>query len=321
MQKFAFPDNYRARRPSFWGNTLVLISIMALYPLAGVLLLFFLPEGIQASKVLLNPGEIKDMLPVIRIAQSAGQILVLALPVVFLARWHTGKKGMFSLESLEFLGIRKHIDVGSIALAVSGIFLLQPLLFTVTALQDVFLWPSLGGAGAEVIRQRDMMEAVIKELALMRTVPEFVSVLFVLAITPAVCEELFFRGYIQQNYSRSMSRSGAVLLTGAIFAFFHQSAANLLPLALLGWYIGYIYSETGNIAICFFVHFFNNLAALILLFAEGSRDLVIPVIVSRAADSVLHKPWWWVGVAVSLFLFFMVIKRFSAVLPSNNESL
>jgi hypothetical protein len=248
------------------------------------------------------------MLPSIRIIQAVGQIVVLALPVVLLAAWHTRRKNPFSLESLAFLGIRRSFNIGAAGLAVCGIFFLQPLLYTITALQDVYLWPSLGAAGAEVVRQRDTMESFIRELALVRSVPEFFSVAFVLAVTPAVCEELLFRGYIQQNYSSSMSSGGAVLLTGCVFAFFHLSAANLLPLALLGWYIGYIYSKTGNLGVPFCVHFINNFAALLLLLFTEPGDPVSQV----HPDFLFKALWWWPLVGGSLLLFVMVIRRFSA---------
>ncbi len=307
MQTFSFSDHFAAKRPSFFANTLFLISIMVLYPIAGAVLFSLVGGGHQASSALLHP--VRGMLPLLRMIQFVGQILVLALPVLLLAGWHTGKKNPFSPESLAFLGIRRGVDFGAAAFAVSGIILLQPLLYTVTALQDIYLWPSLGTAGAEVVRQRDVMDLFIKELAQVRTFPEFLSVAFVFALTPAVCEELFFRGYIQQNYSRSVSKGRAILLTGCVFAFFHLSAANLLPLALLGCYIGYIYSRTGNIAFPFFVHFANNLAALLLLLFSGRGDLML----GSHAESLVNTFWWWLVIAGSLFLFVMVMLRFSAV--------
>ncbi len=307
MQTFSFSDHFAAKRPSFFANTLFLISIMVLYPIAGAVLFSLVGGGHQASSALLHP--VRGMLPLLRMIQFVGQILVLALPVLLLAGWHTGKKNPFSPESLAFLGIRRGVDFGAAAFAVSGIFLLQPLLYTVTALQDIYLWPSLGIAGAEVVRQRDVMDLFIKELAQVRTFPEFLSVAFVFALTPAVCEELFFRGYIQQNYSRSVSKGRAILLTGCVFAFFHLSAANLLPLALLGCYIGYIYSRTGNIAFPFFVHLANNLAALLLLLFSGRGDLML----ESHAESLVNTFWWWLVIAGSLFLFVMVMLRFSAV--------
>ncbi len=306
MQKLTFTDPFAARRPKFIANTLFLIAVMLLYPLAGGLLFLLVSGGSLDPFSLLHLY--KGMLPSIRLIQAVGQIFLLALPVVVMAGWHTRHDHAFLPGSLPFLGIGKRVDIGLVALAVGGIFLLQPLLYTITAFQDYALWPALGSAGKEVIRQRDLMEAFIRELALVRSVPEFFFVAFVLALTPAVCEELLFRGYIQQNYTRSMSSGSAVLLTGSIFAFFHLSAANLLPLALLGWYIGYIYAGSGNLAIPFVAHFSNNMAALLLFFFT-ERTHLDGAIESKA---VLGSPWWWLVVAGSLWLFAVVIRRFAA---------
>ncbi len=315
MQKYSSLDFSVSRRPSFVVNTLLLITIMLLYPLAGALLLSLFNGGFQQSTSLLHPD--RSMIFLLRMVQSVGQILMLALPVILLAALHTGRKNPLSLDSMAFLGIRRGVDVGSVALAVVGIFLLQPLLYTITALQDLYLWQSLGEAGAEVVRQRTMMDSFIKELALVRSFPEFLLVAFVLALTPAVCEELLFRGYIQQNYTQSMSSGGAVLLTALVFAFFHLSTANLLPLALLGWYIGYIFSKTGNLAVPFFAHLVNNLAALLfLMFAEGADSLMVLWV-----EPLVRAPWWWLVVAVSSLLFVMIILRFSSSLPSKNDVL
>gem|GEM_PF-166200 len=312
MQTFFSSDPFAARRPSFFANTLFLIVVMVLYPLAGVLLFSFVGSGREATFSLLHIE--RGMLPLIRLVQVAGQLLVLALPVLLLSAWHTGRKNPFSREGFAFLGIGKSVDFSATALAVGGIFLLQPLLYTLIALQDLYLWTALGAAGREVVRQRDLMDSFIKELALVRTIPELFSVAFVLAFTPAVCEELLFRGYIQQNYTRSISSGSAVLLTGCIFALFHLSAANLLPLVLLGWYIGYIYSLTGNLVIPFFVHFSNNLAALLfLIFFEGSRSAGI-----TGSALLIVSPWWWLVVAGSLFLFVLVLWRLFADFSSRD---
>lgn len=93
MSRFFFSDSFAAKRPSFVVNTLLLISIMVLYPIAGALLFSFVNGGIQQSSLLLHPD--KSMIPLLRMVQSVGQILVLALPVAFLAAWHTGEKNPF----------------------------------------------------------------------------------------------------------------------------------------------------------------------------------------------------------------------------------
>ncbi len=313
MQTFSFSDSFAARRPSFAFNTLLLIALMLLYPLVGALLFSMVTGGLQQGAVLPHPD--RSTISLLRLVQSVGQLLMLALPVICFAAWHTGRRNPFSGDSFAFLGIRRGVDLATVALAVGGIFLLQPLLYTISSLQDLYLWPYLGDAGKEVVRQRDMMELFIKELARASSLSEFVQVAFVFALTPAVCEEMLFRGYIQQNYTYSISSGGAVLLTGFVFAFFHLSAANLLPLALLGWYIGYIYSKTGNLAVPVAVHLMNNLAALFfLLFADGSDSRMI-----MRSELLLDSLWWWLVVAGSLLLHFMVIRRFSVLSISGRK--
>ncbi len=306
MQKFFSPDLFASRRLSFTVNTLYLIAVMLLYPIVGGVLFSFVSGGSEAAFSLSTIA--RSQLPSIRFIQAVGQILVLALPVLLLAGWHTDKKNPFAPQSLAFLGIGKPLHFGMAALVVGGIFLLQPLLYTITAVQDYYLWPSLGPYGAEVVQTRDVMDGFIKQLAQAGTVSEYLSVIVVFAVTPALCEELFFRGYIQQNYTRSLSSGYAVVLTGFIFALFHLSMANLLPLALLGWYIGYIYAVTGNLASAFLVHFVNNLAALLFLFfTEGSDPGM-----ALASKALVGSPWWWLVVAGSIVLFVMVLRRLVA---------
>lgn len=306
MQSYFSADLFKARRPSFLPNTLVLSSLMMLYSFAGELL-FWLVNGerVDAPSLL---HALNTMLPLIRLIQVSGQIFVLAIPVLLLAAWHTGSRNPFSRSGLAFLGVGLRPQSGTVFLAVAGILLLQPALYTITVLQDLYLWPALGAAGSAVVNQRDMMESFIKALAVVHSIPELFFVVFVFALTPAVCEELFFRGYIQQNYSGSITPAKAVLLTGFIFALFHLSAANLLPLAFLGWYIGYIYSVSGSLIVPFAAHLANNLAALFMLFFT-ERELPLTVFVSQPVFQTL---WWWFAVAGSLLLFVLVIRRFSA---------
>ncbi|NTU98235.1 MAG: CPBP family intramembrane metalloprotease [Chlorobiaceae bacterium] len=302
-------DPFAGKRPSFIINTIILAVMMVLYLLSGQVLLFLLGKSGVDTAAIFTPESVRTMFPEILFSQGTAQLLLLALPVLFLAAFHTRTGNPFSGESLAFLGIGEVPDSRALFLAVAGIFLLQPLLHTITSLEELYLWPALGKAGAEVVRQQQQMDAFIKELARVRDLPGFFAVLLVLALLPAFCEELLFRGYIQKNYTRSVSPGNAVVLTGFAFAFFHLSPANLLPLALLGWFIGYIYAVSGNLAVSVFVHFVNNLAALLVLLFTGSNASVgVP-----HPERVVYSPWWWLLVVVSMVLFTLVVRRFSGI--------
>jgi membrane protease YdiL (CAAX protease family) len=309
-------DPFAGKRPSFLFNTIVLAIMMALYLLSGQVLLFVLGESGTDAAVLFSPASARRMFSSILLVQGGAQLLLLALPVLLLAAMHTRSRNPFSGGSLAFLGIGALPDARAVFLAVAGIFLLQPLLHTVSSLQELYLWPALGDAGAAVVSQQQQMDAFIRELAQARSVPGFLAVAFVLAIVPALSEELLFRGYIQKNYAATVSPRFAVILTGLAFAFFHLSPANLLPLALLGWFIGYIYAQSGNLSVPVLVHFVNNLAALTTLFFTGGSASAPEV---SQPERLLGSTWWWGGVAVSLLLFMAVLRRFSLICLSGQS--
>lgn len=303
MQRFLPSGQLSLARPSFFFSAIVLIGIMLLYTITGTLLLLVIPGGKEAAG--LDPLQYDaSMVAAMRVAQVAGQILVLALPAVLLARLHAGG-GFHSGKPLAFLGIAQHVAWRQVLFAVLGMMSLQPLLHSVTELQDLFLWPALGPSGEAVLESRRLMDALIGVLGGIHSFPEALAVTGVLAFTPACCEELFFRGYLQQNYYKALSPAGSVFFTGFVFAFFHLSAANLVPLTLLGWYIGYIFMKSGSLAVPFFVHLLNNLAALVFLHAAGSTPEV-------TGASVVFSLWWWPVVAGSLLLFVFFMHRFRA---------
>lgn len=296
MNHFFSEQTSSQRRPSFLFSTTFLIGIMFLYSLAGFLLLFVLTGTVFAG---FEPAWRDDSLTgPIRLVQVLSQVLVLALPVVVLAGLHAGG------EFLGFLGIRRNVSWEQVGYALSGLCCLLPLLSSIAELQNLFLWPSLGSFGREVLESRQLMEELTGKLASIGSVPEVFVVPVVLALTPACCEELFFRGYLQQNYYRVLGPAGSVLFTGCIFAVFHLSVADFVPLALLGWYIGYIFMKSGNLAVPFAVHLFNNLLALVFLQAVSFWEL--------SGVRLVFSPWWWIIVIVTLFLFVSVMRRFRA---------
>lgn len=97
------------------------------------------------------------------ISQVAGQILVLALPAGLLAGFHVRGKGCCRVNLWYFLE-SKGISWRQVLFAVLGMVCLQPLLHSITELQDIFLWPALGTAGKDVLESRQQMDALLESL-------------------------------------------------------------------------------------------------------------------------------------------------------------
>jgi sodium transport system permease protein len=84
------------------------------------------------------------------------------------------------------------------------------------------------------------------------------AMLFLVAVSPAVCEEAAFRGVILSGFKGRLARWQSVVLVGLLFGVFHLSIYRFLPTALLGMLITYVVLETGSILSAVIIHFGVN---------------------------------------------------------------
>ncbi len=86
-----------------------------------------------------------------------------------------------------------------------------------------------------------------------------------MAIVPAICEELLFRGFLLSSV-RKWKPWAAVLFTGVLFGAAHLDIFRFFPTALLGIFLAYIDLKTGSIFLGMLFHFFNNLFSVLSLY-------------------------------------------------------
>ncbi len=116
-----------------------------------------------------------------------------------------------------------------------------------------------------------MME---KFLGVRGTVPLLVNI-FVIAIVPAFCEELLFRGVLQGLFVKWVKNVHiGILITALVFGFFHFQFLSLLPRFYLGIIFGYLFYWSGSLWITIFAHFINNATAVFFyyFFYQGMTD-------------------------------------------------
>jgi sodium transport system permease protein len=88
--------------------------------------------------------------------------------------------------------------------------------------------------------------------------------LFVLAISPAICEELVFRGVLLRASYPALRLPAAALLNGVLFGLFHLSIYRFLPTALLGAALTVITVRAGSIWPGMLFHALNNSSAVLV---------------------------------------------------------
>jgi hypothetical protein len=87
----------------------------------------------------------------------------------------------------------------------------------------------------------------------------------VIGLVPAICEELFFRGYLQQSLRQKLSVHATVILVGFLFALIHFQIYGFASRWLLGIFMGYLAVWGGSVWPAVAAHLTNNSIAVMVM--------------------------------------------------------
>ena len=142
---------------------------------------------------------------------------------------------------------------------------------------------NLGRLGEMLRWLQDQTEGIVNQMLGTATVGGLLANLLVVALIPAVCEEVFFRAGIQNQLQRWISADGrkpwgvhvAVWLTAIIFSLGHGELFSFMPRLVMGATLGYLYVYGGSILPNVLAHFANNAIVVVLywLVARGVLDI------------------------------------------------
>jgi len=159
----------------------------------------------------------------------------------------------------------------------------------------------------------DRAQVLTKFLTRFNSTTRFLVGVLVIAVVPAISEELVFRGVIQRNLVQWFgSRHAGVWLAAAIFSAIHFQFFGFVPRFVLGLILGYLYEWSGNILVPMVAHFTQNAFQLLLLYVQ-QRDWTAT---SFDPDSTDSLPWPWVlaSVLVTGYLLYWLHQRGQAEL-------
>ncbi|MCM1158674.1 MAG: ABC transporter permease subunit [Bacteroidales bacterium] len=102
-------------------------------------------------------------------------------------------------------------------------------------------------------------------LELLDGVP-FAGALLLIALLPAVCEELMYRGYMFTAFKQKMSLRRAIFFVAVLFGISHMSLIKIIPTAILGAALAYAMHKADSIVVSGMMHFLNNAFSVFVLY-------------------------------------------------------
>jgi ABC-2 type transport system permease protein/sodium transport system permease protein len=119
-------------------------------------------------------------------------------------------------------------------------------------------------------------------------------ILVVMALVPAIFEELCFRGFLFGALRTRLADDRTVIASALLFGLFHEILfpGRLLASTFLGVVLGWVRLRTGSIVPCVLLHALHN--SLLLTLAHYRDTLVAR---GWGADAQEHLPLTWLAVA------------------------
>jgi len=154
---------------------------------------------------------------------------------------------------------------------------------------------------------KESEEAAMKmtiQLLAVRNNWDFIVNLIMIAVLPAIGEELMFRGGVQRSLTKAFNNPhAAIWISAFIFSAIHMQFYGFVPRLLLGAGFGYLYYFSGSIWYAMLGHFINNGYAVCVAFYMQKHNMPL-----NKAEDPIGFPWY--GYLISAIITIALFKFF-----------
>jgi uncharacterized protein len=174
------------------------------------------------------------------------------------------------------------------------------------SMKSLETWMKEGEKNAEALTKVFLQAGNWKDLT---------SNLLLIALLPAVGEELLFRGILQKQFSEiAKNHHVGIWIAAFLFSFMHFQFYGFIPRLVLGVFLGYIFYFSKNLWLPIIGHFTNNAMAVIFyyLFSTGQVNKSPEVIGTQPGEIYIA----FISLAITgllLFGLYRTEKKFSGI--------
>ena len=295
-------------RPRFspWAQFAILLCLVGV----GLLVGSFISIAIIISNLHVPMAQLKDALlnstnaNLSRTIQFISTFFAMALPAIIFAR-------IVNRKPFSYIGFNSAIS-GKQVFILIGIVLIGLILSA--ALSELNAMIPLSKSLAQSFKaMEDEYDKQVFSIANMKTVQDYIMSLIIIALLPAIFEEMLFRGCLQPvmiNITKNVF--AGILLTGILFSALHGSFYGFLPRLALGLILGYIFYFSKNLWLSIIFHFFNNALGITQMYALSRKGLLT----QNAMNDDTLPLYYGLIALVALYFAFRFFKKESEVVVS-----
>ncbi len=254
--------------------------------------------GTLVTELLVGTVPTAATINVFRLINGAGELTLLLVPTILATLLMTRRPA-------EFLRLRG-ADGRAVLLSLAAMFSLEQVLQVYSVLQDRLEQLLPEPVRSTVFDLQKMVDDLTRMFVTAHSGGELVWVVVVVALVPAVAEELLFRGFMQRSLETVVTPVKSAVVTGIVFAAFHLNPFSFVPLAVLGIFLGFIALRSGSILTAMAAHFFNNFAACMSVYLNMKDDFVMTGNAEEMSAAALLVTVLLFGALFALSLYFFI---------------
>jgi uncharacterized protein len=244
------------RIKSPWSQLALFLGLfLAAWLITGFLsLAIYQANGISVFELDKINLEDPHIITVLKIVQALSSIILFILPVFFFARI------VFTGNYSYFLGFRKADKMNMYALAIIGILLALPFVFWLGDLNQAIPLPK------NFVKLEEDASKQMTAFLKVRHSGDIIINVIIIALLPAIGEELCFRGALQRIMIHLFRNPWAgIIVTAVLFSALHLQFEGFIPRMFLGIVLGVFYWYSGSIWTSMVAHFANNAVQVLLV--------------------------------------------------------
>lgn len=209
-----------------------------------------------------NPAALRAM-EFLQIIQALGLFLVPA----FLYSWMADGK-LFS-----FTKLNQSVSVIAVVVVLILMVSVQPMINFLVELNSRLSLPESLKNIEQWMKDSEAAATKLTEAFLkMNSITDFIIVFIMVAILPAIGEELLFRGILQRLFADwTKNIHWGIFISAFLFSAIHMQFLGFVPRMLLGVLLGYLFMWSGSIWLPIAAHFANNGLAVIFAFLKNKQ--------------------------------------------------
>lgn len=233
-------------------------------------------------------------------------IIILLLPALLFAYLAYPKPAVY-------LGLHAKSQASIFLIAMILLLVTMPL---VSALEEWGQWIPFFKESAH-----DRYDLIAKSMLKGSSVQDLLINTLTICIIPALAEEIFFRGCLQQILLNWLQKYPyiALFIVAILFSAFHGQLSGFVPRVYLGFLLGLLYYYSGNLWVPILVHMINNFVSVFLSFLK-ERGLIHFDVMADASINIFVAIGSLVLSMGLLFHLYQKRQLFTPVMVEKNDS-